>query len=189
VGHGHSAANALAVLDGVGREAPATRVTWAVRTPNLRPCVDVASDPLPERHRVVAHANDLAARPPAWLKVERRAHVTAIAPDGATLRVTLTGGREVVVDELVALTGYRPDLSFLSELALDVAPATEGAGGLARALTCVTDCLSVPAVAPADLASGEANFHLVGHKSYGRSRAFLLRTGYAQLETILDGVR
>src|SRR5262249_8281662 len=42
VGHGHSAANAIDMLAGVG-----ARVVWATRAPNLRPCVEVASDPLP----------------------------------------------------------------------------------------------------------------------------------------------
>jgi thioredoxin reductase len=182
VGHGHSAANALAVLEAVAREAPETRVTWATRAPNLRPCVEVASDPLPERQRVVAAANALAARPPAWLRVERRAQVEAI--DGTT--VALSGGRKVQADAIVALTGYRPDLSFLSELPLEIAPATEGAARVYRALANVTDCLSVPALAPADLASGEPGFALAGAKSYGRARTFLLATGYAQLETLLD---
>jgi hypothetical protein len=50
----------------------------------------------------------------------------------------------------------------------------------------VTDCLSVPRVRAEDLASGEPRFHLVGSKSYGRARTFLLQTGFAQLETILD---
>lgn len=41
---------------------------------------------------------------------------------------------------------------------------------------------------PPDLASGEPNFYLVGSKSYGRGRTFLLQTGYDQLETILDSL-
>jgi len=36
--------------------------------------------------------------------------------DTGQLRVSLSGGREAVVDVVLALTGYRPDLSFLSEL-------------------------------------------------------------------------
>ena len=46
----------------------------------------------------------------------------------------------------------------------------------------------MPALAPADLASGEPGFHLAGAKSYGRARTFLLQTGYAQVETMLDGL-
>ncbi|MGC4092953.1 MAG: hypothetical protein QM756_34720 [Polyangiaceae bacterium] len=187
LGHGHSAANALLELEALVEAAPATRVTWAVRTPNLKPCVDVASDPLPERKRVVSRVNQLAQRPPPWLKVERRASVARLESGPESLQVTLTGERRVNVDALLALTGYRPELGFLSELALAVSPSTEGAFHLARALSHVTDCLSLPKVGPADLRSGEPGFSLVGAKSYGRARTFLLQTGYAQLESVLDG--
>lgn len=191
VGHGHSAANAIVILEQLARQAPTTSVVWVTRAANLRPCVEVASDPLPERNRIVARANELAMRPPAWLRVERRASLEAVEQDReGWLRVSLSspGERVVSTDAVIALTGYRPDLSFLAELALEIAPATEGSAGLTRALANVTDCLSVPAVAPADLASGEPGFHLLGAKSYGRARTFLLQTGYAQLETILDGI-
>lgn len=183
VGHGHSAANAIHVLAGLAAESPTT-VVWATRAPNLRPCVEVASDPLPERHKIVSGANALAARPPAWLRVERRARVEAI--DASS--VQLSGGRTVDADIIVSLCGYRPDLSIVSELALDIAPSSEGAGGIARKLANVTDCLAIPQLAPSDLASGEPRFHLAGAKSYGRARTFLLQTGYAQLETMLDGL-
>ena len=74
------------------------------------------------------------------------------------------------------------------ELAIEIAPSTEGAARLARALSNVTDCLSVPAVAPDDLSSGEPGVPHGRCKSYGRARTLLLKTGYAQLETILDRI-
>lgn len=186
IGHGHSAANAILQLAHLVSTAPDTRVVWATRSLNRRPCVEVASDPLPERRRVVFEANQLAMHPPSWLRVERRAHIHSIEQEGdGTLRVGLGGERQVVVDEIVGLTGYRPDLSFISELALEIDSATEGSGRLARALKNVTDCLSVPSVKPTDLDSGEPGFHLAGAKSYGRARSFLLKNGYEQLETIL----
>jgi hypothetical protein len=188
VGHGHSAANAVGVLDALVRTAPATRVVWATRSMAQRPCVDVPSDPLPERARIVGRANDLASGKEGWLRVERRAFVQRIDHAGDALDVLLSGDRRATVDAIVALTGSRPDLDMLSELALDISPTTEGAGGLARALANVTDCLSVPAVSPADLASGEPGFHLVGAKSYGRARTFLLQTGYGQIRTLFDGL-
>lgn len=180
-GHGHSAAHAIAQLVGVAKQ-----VVWAARSLNQRPCVEVCSDPLPERQSVVALANQFAAKPPEWLKMERRAAIECISMDAGGLRVALGGTRAAVVDEIVALTGYRPDLSFLSELAVEIAPVTEGAARLTRALSNITDCLSVPTLSPEDLESGEPGFYLAGAKSYGRSRTFLLKTGYAQLETILD---
>jgi hypothetical protein len=148
----------------------------------------VAEDPLPERQRVASLANDLAQDPAAFLAVERRAVVEAVAEDSDGLAVEFAGGRGGVFGEIVAMTGYRPDLTFLSELALEVSPATEGAARLSKALAGVTDCLSVPRVRSEDLASGEPGFFLIGAKSYGRSRNFLIRTGLGQLESIFEGV-
>jgi thioredoxin reductase len=185
VGHGHSAANALARLMSAG---PA-RLTWAVRTPNKRPCVEIADDPLSERRDVVARANQLAEAPPSTLSIERRAHVESIEAERDGLLVKMTGDRSVNVDEIVSLTGYRPDLSFLSELSIEISPVSEGADRLHRALAHVADCLSVPKLGPKDLASGEPGFHLVGIKSYGRLPTFLLKNGIAQLESMIAALR
>lgn len=184
VGDGHSAANAILVLEELAASAPAPRVVWAVRTPNRRPCEETAHDPLPERRRVAERANALAAAPPEWLRMERRAMIERI--DGRN--VTLTGGRVVEADVVAAFTGYRPEGSFLSELEVELSPVTEGGARLYRAVSCATDCLSVPAVTPADLESGEPGYYLAGSRAYGRSRNFLLQTGFAQLETILRGL-
>ncbi|MFO0734865.1 MAG: NAD(P)-binding domain-containing protein [Labilithrix sp.] len=181
-GHGHSAATALLALETLTKEAPDTLVTWVTRSRNRRPVVMVPSDPLPERERIVAAANALAESPPPWLRVERAAPIESLI-DGVA---RLPGGRTVEFDVVVALIGYRPNLDFLSELPLEISPATEGAARLSRALANVTDCLSVPSVSPGDLASGEPRFHMIGAKSYGRSSSFLLQTGYAQIDTILD---
>ncbi|HKA37896.1 MAG TPA: FAD-dependent oxidoreductase [Thermoanaerobaculia bacterium] len=188
VGHGHSAATVILRLADFCESFPRTRVTWAVRSANRRPCAEVANDPLPERQRVASAANDLAQDPPAFLSVVRRAAVESLAQDGSRLRVAFGGGRGGDFDEVVSMTGYRPDLSFLSELALEISPATEGSARLARALAGVTDCLSVPRVRPEDLASGEAGFYLIGAKSYGRSRNFLIKSGLEQLDSIFAGI-
>jgi glycine/D-amino acid oxidase-like deaminating enzyme len=179
IGHGHSAANALEVLG----EA---EVTWAVRTANRRPCEEVANDPLPERQRVVSRANALAES--GAVRVERKAMVESIAERNGVYEIMMTGGRRIEVEEIAAFTGYRPDTSIVGELAVETSPVTEGGARLYRAISNVTDCLAVPHVAPQDLQSGEPNFYFVGSRSYGRSRAFLLRTGLQQLETILNGL-
>jgi 2-polyprenyl-6-methoxyphenol hydroxylase-like FAD-dependent oxidoreductase len=188
VGHGHSAATALLRLEDLWRESRSTRVTWAVRAGHRRPCVEVANDPLPERQRVASRVNDLAEDPPAFLAAARRAVVETVESDGDRLAVEFSGGRRGVFDEIVSMTGYRPDLSFLSELALEISPATEGAARLSRALSGVTDCLAVPRVRAEDLESGEPGFFLIGAKSYGRSRNFLIRTGLEQLESVFESV-
>jgi hypothetical protein len=146
----------------------------------------VADDPLPERRAVVARANDMAADPPALLRVERRASVEAIAAENGCLDVGLSGGRGGRFHALVGLTGYRPDLSFLSELALEIGPASEGPARLARAVSGLTDCLASPRVRTEDLLTGEPGFHFVGGKSYGRLNTFLLKTGHQHLEAVLE---
>jgi hypothetical protein len=184
VGHGHSAANALEAL--VALEAP-PRITWATRSANRRPCVEVAGDPLPERARVTSRANALAEAPPPFLTVVRRAGVESIEREGGRLAVAL-GPARGTFDAVVGLTGYRPDLSFLSELALDIAPSSEGAAALARVVVGAADCLSAPAVTGADLVSGEPGFHLLGAKSYGRLPTFLLQTGIAHARAVVAGL-
>lgn len=186
VGDGHSAANALGFLETIANQDPSTRVIWAVRGANRRPCAEVVNDPLPERAAVVARANALAETAPPFLRIERRAMVESVAQNNGHAVVALSGERIVETDQVAAFTGYRPDGAFLSELALEISPVTEGGARLYRAISCITDCLSVPAVKAEDLQSGEPGFYFVGSRAYGRSNTFLLRTGLAQLETILS---
>ncbi len=188
LGDGHSAANAITFLDTVAREDPATHVVWAMRSANRRPCEEVPNDPLPERAGVVARANDLAEAPPPFLRVERRAMIESVAQNNGHAVVALTANRIVEVDYVAAFTGYRPDSSFLGELALEISPVTEGGARLYRAVSNVTDCLMVPSVTREDLQSGEPGFFFVGSRAYGRSNGFLLKTGLMQLETILESL-
>ncbi|MEQ9495275.1 MAG: FAD-dependent oxidoreductase [Deltaproteobacteria bacterium] len=186
VGHGHSAANAIHAIADAGRDV---RVTWATRAVNKRPCVEVANDPLPERAAITRRANDLAHRPPAWLTVERRAHVEAIRAVEHRVEVTLSGDRTGVYDAVASFVGYRPDTEMLSELPIAISPVSQGAAGIQRALANVTDCLAVPRIGADDLASGEPGFYMIGFKSYGRMTAFLLKDGLTQLEAIFaDGL-
>jgi thioredoxin reductase len=184
LGDGHSAANAIGML----ADNPPARVTWAMRSANRRPCEEVMNDPLPERSSVVARANALAENPPAFLKIERRAMIESVAQNNGHVVIALTGGRIIEADYVAAFTGYRPDGSFLSELTVETSPVTEGGARLYRAISTITDCLSVPAVKPDDLQSGEPGYFFVGSRSYGRSNGFLLKTGLAQLEVILNSL-
>lgn len=188
LGHGHSAANAICMLEEVASESPSTKVIWAVRSSNHRPCEEVPNDPLPERARVVARANALAEAPPGFLRMERRASIDGVAQNNGHAVISLSGNRVLEADHLAAFTGYRPEGSFLSELAVEVSPVSEGGARLYRAVSSVTDCLTVPAVKAEDLQSGEPGFYFIGSRAYGRAAGFLLRTGFAQLETVLDSL-
>jgi thioredoxin reductase len=185
VGDGHSAANAIGVLS----RDESTQVTWAVRTLNRRPCEEVAGDPLPERQRVVATANALAESPPPFLTMERRAAIESFVAGDAEIEAELTGGRRVVCDYVAAFTGFGPAHTIHNELPLEISPVTEGGARLDRAVSNLTDCLAVPRLSPRDLESGEPGYWFIGSRSYGRARTFLLQTGLAQVETILETMR
>lgn len=180
VGHGHSAANALLALAGAD-----VSVVWIVRTASRYPCVEVPNDSLPERARIASGANVLAAEPPPWLSVHRRTLVDSVERRDGKIHATLTTGRTAVVDEVLGFTGYRPDLSILSELAIEVSPVTEGTARLSAALAKITDGLALPALPVEALESGEPGFALAGNKSWGRSPGFLLRTGLEHVNTLL----
>jgi thioredoxin reductase len=184
VGSGHSAFNALRDLVELQHDAPDTRVVWAVRRPEL---ADVfgggENDPLAERGRLGAAL---------WELVERGALevVTGFATewlheaDGGI--VARGGGREIgPVDELIAVTGYRPDLELVSELRLGLDPAVESPSALAPLIDPnIHDCGSVPPHGERELAHPEPGFYMVGMKSYGRAPTFLLRTGYEQVRSV-----
>jgi hypothetical protein len=192
VGHGHSAAHALLALRAAALRRPAGQgnitVTWCFRSRNQRPVRDVADDPLPARAALVAAANALASEPPPFLDLRRGASLRSLEKSGARLCAAFTSGEPVEVDAVAACTGFRPDLSILAELALDLSPATEGTRRLHAVLAGATDCLNVPAPKPEDLASGEPGFYLIGAKSYGRANTFLLRDGIRHVEMILDQI-
>lgn len=207
VGHGHSAAHALLALRAAADRNPEVSAVWSFRSRNRRPFREAPGDPLPGRAETASAANALADAPPSFLDVRRGSSLMSIERFGETDRLRVAFGPVsgaagagpapsspsssspapsfVEVDAVAAFTGYHPDLSFLSGLALDLSPATQGTRRLHQVLGGAADCLSVPKPRPEDLASGEPGFFLLGSKSYGRSNVFLLRDGILHLEMIL----
>jgi hypothetical protein len=96
-------------------------------------------------------------------------------------------GRELpAADTVVVLTGFRPDLSFLSEMRLDLDPTLEAPRRIAADIDPnIHSCGSVQATGAADLAQPEPDLYLVGMKSYGRAPTFLALTGYEQVRSVV----
>ena len=94
-------------------------------------------------------------------------------------------------DLVVVATGFRPELTMLSELRLDLDDIVEAP----RALAPLIDpnehsCGTVRPHGYRELAHPEEGFFIVGMKSYGRAPTFLLKTGYEQVRSVvawLDG--
>jgi len=185
VGSGHSAFNALQDLAELAREAPGTAITWAIRRPGLGQIFGGgADDALVERGALGRRIRDLVDA--GTLRVVTGFKIAALrdTPDG----VVVEGERDVLepVDEIVATTGFRPDLSLASELRLGLDPAIESPTALAGLIDPnVHSCGTVPPHGVDELRHPERDFYIVGMKSYGRAPTFLLLTGYEQVRSVV----
>jgi hypothetical protein len=104
-------------------------------------------------------------------------------PDGIV--VGSTSATLAPVDEIIASTGFRPDLSLLSELRLNLDPSVEAPVALAPLIDPnIHSCGSVPPHGVDELSHPEPGRYMVGMKSYGRAPTFLLLTGYEQVRSI-----
>lgn len=184
-GTGASAKGALIGLTRLADEG--TGVTWLVRRATTNEAfAGSGQDELPERgalgRRAAAAVTD---GPVATMNGFRTSTVTAQA-DGR-LTIASSDGRQVVdVDEVIALTGFRPDLTMLSEIRLDLDPVLEAPRRLAPLIDPNEhSCGTVYPHGAAELGQPETGFYTVGTKSYGRATSFLALTGFEQTRSVV----
>jgi thioredoxin reductase len=188
VGSGHSAFNALLDLGALAEQAPETRITWVVRQAGMRHLFGgEANDALPARGtlgtlvRRMVEAGSLTFV--SGLSIARLARTA----DGV---VASSLDRDLPpVDEIIGATGFRPDLSPLYELRLDLDPSVEAPSALAPLIDPnLHSCGSVPPHGEAELRHPEPGFYMVGMKSYGRAPTFLMLTGYEQVRSVVAAI-
>jgi hypothetical protein len=108
-----------------------------------------------------------------------------MASDGHLALISTTGAPLRDVDEIVALTGFRLDLTWLSEVRLALDSILQAPTALAPLIDPnVQSCGSVAPHGVALLRHPEPNVFLAGMKSYGRAPTFLAMTGYEQVRSI-----
>lgn len=187
VGAGHSAANTLLDLVDLARQAPGTRISWAVRAADLSGVYGgEGSDELAARGALGSRLR--AAVDSGVIDVHTSFTITGFTPTPAGLTVHANapqGTVQVEVDLLVPATGFRPDLSILSELRLALDPAVDAPRQLGPLIDPeFHSCGSVEPHGERLLAHPETDFYIVGMKSYGRAPTFLMATGYEQVRSI-----
>lgn len=184
VGSGHSAFNAVIDLAALAEEVPGTRVVWAVRRRETGQMFGGGdADALSERGALGARARDLVTR--KGVEFITGFAVERLDLTGEGLAVVAADERTLAVDEVVAATGFRPDLSLTRELRLDLDPVTEAPVRLAPLIDPnAHSCGTVPPHGEAELAHPEPGFYAVGTKSYGRAPTFLMLTGYEQARSV-----
>ncbi|MFF4433754.1 NAD(P)-binding domain-containing protein [Streptomyces sp. NPDC001513] len=105
--------------------------------------------------------------------------------DGRMVLVGDDGRRLDPVDEIIALTGFRPDLSFLGELRLGLDARLQAPTALAPLIDPNRhSCGTVSPHGVHELSHPDKGLYLVGMKSYGRAPTFLAMTGYEQVRSI-----
>ncbi|PBC58253.1 NAD(P)-binding domain-containing protein [Rhodococcus sp. ACPA1] len=184
-GSGHSALTAIVALANL--ESPGTRISWVLRRGDVGSTFGGGEDDqLPARGALGLRAK--RAVDAGLLTVVPGFHTATIEPDGDSGRVALisdTGARIEDVDRVVVLTGFRPDLSWLSEIRLGLDPVLQAPVELAPLIDPnVHSCGTVYPHGVAELSHPEPNVFLVGMKSYGRAPTFLAMTGYEQVRSI-----
>ncbi|MCK2244124.1 MULTISPECIES: NAD(P)-binding domain-containing protein [unclassified Crossiella] len=185
VGNGHSAFTALIDLAELAEREPGTRVTWVLR----RGVTDSTfgggeADQLPARGRLGQRVKDAVAA----------GHLTAVpgfrtetieSHGDAVVLIADDGRRLAPAASVVVLTGFRPDLSWLSEVRLNLDPVLQAPVALAPLIDPnVHSCGTVYPHGVAELSHPEPKLFLAGMKSYGRAPTFLAMTGYEQVRSI-----
>jgi hypothetical protein len=188
IGSGHSAINVALALMELQQADPATEIFWALRRNSIDKLLGGGlNDELPERGALGLAAKD--AMQDGRLKMLAPFSAEQVMPEGNAVKVAaLLGGKpfDITVDRIVVAAGFRPDLSFLRELRIELDPAVEAPPKLAPLIDPnVHSCGTVPAHGIAELAHPEPGFTIVGSKSYGRAPTFLMATGYEQVRSVV----
>jgi cation diffusion facilitator CzcD-associated flavoprotein CzcO len=184
IGSGHSAFNAILDLVTLRDSEPATEIVWAIRGVTAdRNYGGQADDQLPARGALGATVRKLAEE--ESIELVAGFQTRSLAGHDGRLAVE-DGARRLVVDEVIAATGLRPDLDLLRELRLDLDDRVEAPRALAPLIDPnLHSCGSVPPHGVDELSHPDEGVYVVGMKSYGRAPTFLLRTGYEQVRSIV----
>jgi len=190
VGAGHSAAGTLLSLVELAKADAGTSIVWIVRGTNLKRLFGGgANDGLPARGQIGTSLRALTEA--GRLELHHGFYITTLDQAGVQIRIngrTPSGDALHVdsVDEIIAATGSRPDLSLTRELRLRIDPIVESTETLAPLIDPnVHSCGSVPPHGHRELAHPEVGYYAVGSKSYGRAPNFLLATGYEQVRSVV----
>ncbi|WP_223627699.1 FAD-dependent oxidoreductase [Microbacterium sp. EST19A] len=185
LGSGHSAVTAVLALGQMARRDPNTTVTWALRRAAAGNAFGGGeADELPARGALGIRAKEFVDAGLVSLVTGFR--VERVTRDGERPVLVAEDGRTLTADRVVVLTGFRPDLSFLSELRLELDATLQAPVRIAAEVDPnVHSCGSVAATGAIDLAQPEPDFYLVGAKSYGRAPTFLALTGYEQVRSVV----
>ncbi len=186
-GRGASAQNALVALAALADTHPGTRVSWLVRRGDTSKAFGGGdNDQLVARGALGSAAREAVESGPVTTLTGFRT-TSVISDGGGRLILTSLDGQQVTdVDEIVVVTGFRPDHAWLSEVHLDLDGELSAPVALAPEIhPAYHSCGSVSPHGANLLRQPEGDLYLVGMKSYGRAPSFLTLTGYEQTRSVV----
>jgi thioredoxin reductase len=191
LGAGHSAIGALMDLAKLKADARGTELIWILRGNDpAKAYGGGANDKLAARGQLGAAFEMVVASGAVNVAAGfATSHVADVhgrlwISDGSSC-----GAKSIVVDELIVATGFRPDVSFLRELRIQLDPAIECPVPLAGLIDPNEhSCGTVRPHGSRELEQPERGFFFAGMKSYGRAPTFLMMTGYEQVRSIAAAI-
>lgn len=186
IGSGASAFTALAAFADVAKDEPGTHAVWILRRGISGSTFGGGSaDQLPARGALGLAAKTAVDHGYAEAVTGFRTEAIETVADDRLVLVGEDGRRLDPVDEVIVLTGLRPDLSFLSELRLALDERLQAPVELAPLIDPNQhSCGTVYPHGHRELSHPEPGIYLVGMKSYGRAPTFLALTGYEQVRSV-----
>jgi thioredoxin reductase len=185
-GRGASAQNALVALTTLAATQPGTRVTWLIRRGDTEKAFGGGdNDKLVARGALGKNAQRAVEEGPVTTVTGFR--TTTVTSQEDRLALTSIDGQQVTdVDEVIVVTGFRPDHSWLSEVHLDLDGELSAPTALAPEIhPAYHSCGSVMPHGADLLRQPEGDLYLVGMKSYARAPSFLTLTGYEQTRSVV----
>ncbi|MFF7181053.1 FAD-dependent oxidoreductase [Streptomyces sp. NPDC008121] len=188
IGSGASAFTALAHLAALAEaeDGAGTHTTWILRRSLAGSTFGGGeADRLPARGALGLAAKAAVDAGHADAVTGFRTEAVERAGDGRLTLVGEDGRRLDPVDEVLVLTGFRPDLTFLAELRLGLDERLQAPAGLAPLIDPNQhSCGTVRPHGVRELSHPDKGVYLVGMKSYGRAPTFLAMTGYEQVRSV-----
>ncbi|MFE5209555.1 NAD(P)-binding domain-containing protein [Streptomyces sp. NPDC056600] len=189
IGSGASAFTALAALAELARaeDGAGTHATWILRRGISGSTFGGGTaDQLPARGALGLAAKAAVEQGHASAVTGFRTASVERDGDGRLVLTAEDGRRLDAVDEVIVLTGLRPDLSFLSEIRLGLDERLQAPVELAPLIDPNQhSCGTVYPHGHRELGHPERDFYMVGAKSYGRAPTFLALTGYEQVRSVV----
>ncbi|MFD5218337.1 NAD(P)-binding domain-containing protein [Streptomyces tendae] len=192
IGSGASAFTALAYLAELARseDGTGTHAVWILRRGISGSTFGGGTaDQLPARGALGLAAKAAVDKGYADAVTGFRTEAFERDADDRLVLVGEDGRRLDPVDEVIVLTGFRPDLSFLDELRLGLDERLQAPVQLAPLIDPNQhSCGTVYPHGHRELSHPEQGIHLVGMKSYGRAPTFLAMTGYEQVRSVAAAI-